>query len=321
MILRSFASNQPYALVFAVAVVFAAYTIPDSSTILFAKAGYSSENLISCGNTLGVFVCIALILTAGLLANRLFNQNEFMNTPVYTPALMYMILMTTLGMTQTHMSTAASNIMVIMGLSYQIKIFKQPSIAHEIVLSGFFYGLATLIIPSQLTLLPALIIGTLINRPFHLREITLAILSFSMPFGYWGALSYLFNEAPDYVLVHKTLTLDHITYLKQLSWVLKLFLLLLFLSLIFGFRQFAHSDKNSNKAKSARTVTILIALSLLGSFVLNFYLTGHWLLQTMAFPVSFIIAYWFAYYRHSVIAPLFFYAICIVSFVLSFRLI
>ena len=319
MVLRSFASNQPYTLIFAAAVSVAALVIPDSATIPMESVGYSSEYLLPIQKPVMVYLYLILIISGGLLANRLFNQNEFMNTPVYTPALMYMIVMTTMGMTQSHLPCAVANILVILGMGYQLKIFKQPSVLKEIVSSGFFFGLAALIVPAMITLLPALILGILINRPFQLREMTLAILSFALPFGYWLALSYLFLDTPDFVLIHKTITLDTMQFLRSMSWLAHLFSGLLIASLVLAFRQFIHSERNSNRAKSSRILTIIITLSMISSFFLTSMMTGKWLLQILAFPISFVIAYWFAYYRYSVLAPVFFYAICIVSALLSFR--
>ncbi len=320
MILRSFASNLPYTLSFPIVIVIAVYLIPDPASIPFMMAGYSSEYLMPASNGWAVTANILLILAGGFMANRLFNQNEFMNTPVYTPALLYTIVMTTTGMIQTHIPTGLANILIIAGMGYQLKIFKQPSIIHEAVTCGFLYGSAALIVPSLLTLLPAVLIGILINRPFHVREIVLTVLAFAIPFGYWAAIAYLVQEQPDYILIQKTLTLNASQYLITLPWPVKVFALLLFVSLILALRQFTKSERNSNRAKSTRTTTVLMALAVVTSFFLNSVLTGQWVLQSIAFPVSFIIAYWFAHYRNSVLAPFFFYAICLVSFLLSFRL-
>lgn len=320
MVLRSFASNQPYTMLLAAAISIAAIVIPEPSLIPIESVGFSAEHLLSMNTTVMVYLNLVLIITGALLANQLFNQHEFMNTPVYIPALMYMMVMTTLGMMQTHVPCAAANILVILGMGYQLKIFKQPNVLPEVVSSGFLFGLATLILPAMITLLPALIIGILIIRPFQLREIVLCVLSFALPFFYWGALSYLFRDNPDYVLIHKTITLDTMQFLRSMSWASHVFSGLLILSLILAFRQFTHSERNSNKAKSTRIITVLITLALFSSFFLTSILTGKWLLQIIAFPISFVIAYWFAYYRYSVIAPLFFYALCIISALLSFRI-
>lgn len=320
MVLRSFASNQPYTLIFAVATAIAALVIPGASAIPFETVGYASEYLLHIDKAIGVYLYLTLIIIGGLLANQLFNQNEFMNTPVYTPALMYMMVTTTIGMSQAHLPCALANILVILGMGYQLHIFKQPSVLREVVISSFLFGLAALIIPAMFTLLPALILGILINRPFQLREITLAVIAFVLPLGYWAAMSYLLVDQPDYLLIHKTITLDTLQILSNMSWLTLVFSGLLILSMLLAFRQFMHSERNSNRAKSTRIITLIITLSLFGSFFFNSMLTGKWLLQIIAFPVSFVIGYWFACYRYSVLAPVFFYAICIVSLLLSFRI-
>ena len=321
MILRSFASNLPYTLSVPIVIVIAVYLIPDPSSIPFTTAGYSSEYLMPTSKGWAVTMSILLTITGGLMANRLFNQNEFMNTPVFTPALLYTIVMTTTGMIQTHLPTSIANILIIAGMGFQLKIFKQPSILHEAAMSGFLYGTAALLVPSLVTLLPAVLIGILINRPFHPREIFLTVLAFTLPAAYWVALAYVIQERPDYILIQKTLTLSPSQFLIELPWSVHLFAVLLLVSLLLAFRQFFKSERNSNRAKSTRVATVLIALAMLGSFILNSVFTGQWILQTIAFPISFITSYWFAHYRISVLAPFFFYAICLVSFLLSFRLI
>jgi hypothetical protein len=229
--------------------------------------------------------------------------------------------MTTTGMIQTHLPTSIANILVIAGMGFQLKIFKQPSILHEAAMSGFLYGTAALLVPSLVSLLPALLIGILINRPFHPREIFLTILAFALPAAYWVALAYIIQEQPDYILIQKTLTLSPSQFLLELPWLVRLFACLLLISLLLAFRQFFKSERNSNRAKSTRIVTILIAIAMLSSFFLNSVFTGQWILQSIAFPIAFITSYWFAHYRVSVLAPFFFYAICLVSFLLCFRLI
>lgn len=321
MILRSFASNQPYTLIFAVALLIAAYLWPEFSSIPLHSIGYSAEYICPKEHWAVVIISIVLTIVGGLLANRLFNLNEFTNTPVFMPAVMYMLVMTTLGITQLHMPTLASNVFLIMGLQFQLRIYKQPNILGEVFLSGFLFGIASLIVPSMITLLPALIIGILANRSFNLREIFLAIVSYFLPFVYWLSLSYLLLDAPDYILVTKTISLDKYQYLQNLGWLMHVFSGMIIVSLVFALRQFTMGERSSNRAKSARINAILISIAIFISFFLNYLLTGHWLLQTVAFPVSFITAYWFAHYRYSVLAPFFFYAICVMSIILSFRMI
>jgi hypothetical protein len=80
------------------------------------------------------------------------------------------------------------------------------------------------------------------------------------------------------------------------------------LSLLFAIPRYLFlSERSSNKAKTIRTIFFIVALTLVGSYFIAFLLMWKWIVMALLLPVSFLLGYWFANYRVSLVAPFFFY--------------
>jgi hypothetical protein len=87
------------------------------------------------------------------------------------------------------------------------------------------------------------------------------------------------------------------------------------LSVLFALPRYLFlSERSSNKAKTVRTIFFVVALSLVVAYFIGYTLLWKWIIMTLLLPVSFLLGYWFANYRVSLVAPFFFYALVIASF-------
>ncbi len=318
MILRTYASNQPLSLVFipitVVAVVFAAVW---KGALVPMDLGFPTDFMLSAIYTqpwsLGMVV-VAVILAGAFLANLVFNRHEFFNTPVFVPALMYALIATTMALVQLSLPVLIANVFVLLGLNRHLKIFLQPHVLAEYFEAGFWYGMAAVFFPPYLVLAIGIWLCTIITRAFHWREYVLPIMAFAVPFCYW--LSWLFfrDHMDQAILFRKVLSFDVYAYFSQWHWTTRTFVFIALAALIFALPRYLFlSDRSSNKSKGIRTVFMIMALSMVGSYFTAFALVLKWIVSALLLPVAFLLGYWFANYRVSLMAPFFFYGLAISS--------
>jgi hypothetical protein len=318
MILRTYASNQPLSLallpITTLSVLFAAAV---KGRLIAFDSGFPVDRFLlgwyqgplSLAFLVGIF-----ILAGAYLANRVFNRHEFFNVPVFVPAFIYSLLATTLALIQLSVPALLANLFVLVGLNNHLKIFQQPRVLAEYFQAGFWYGLGALCFPPYLVLIAVIWLGSIVTRAFHWREYLLPVLSFAVPFAYWSSWLYFTDSMQDLVLFHKWVSFDVQSFFAHWNKAYQVFGILAILSLVFAIPRYMFlSDRSSNKSKTIRTIFFLVAVGLAGSYFLAFMLLWKWIVMALLLPVAFLLGYWFANYRVSLVAPFFFYAMLATS--------
>jgi len=316
MILRSFASNQPYTLI-AVPVTVLTAMLPAMwiSGLPVIQAGFPADELFSwiyLSHQAVVWTTIALILGGAILANLVFNKHEFFNVPVFVPALVYAMLGSTISLIQLSLPVLLANIFILAGLNRHLRIFRQTRVLAESFESGFWYGMAAVFFPPYMILIVGLWVTTLISRAFHWREHVLPLISFSTPFLYWIVWKYWNHDLDHLILFRKVLTYDAKVFFYEFNWANGLFIIAAAIVLVLALPRYLFlSDRASNKARSVKNVFLIVAIALCLSMLLGYLLIMKWILLTFLLPLSFIVGYWFTNYRYSLIAPFVFYFLCV----------
>jgi hypothetical protein len=227
---------------------------------------------------------------------------------------MYSLIATTMSLVQLSLPVLIANVFVLLGLNRHLKIFLQPRVLAEYFEAGFWYGMAAVFFPPFLLLAAGIWACTVITRAFHWREYVLPMMAFAVPFGYWISWLFFRDHLDQAILFRKVLSFDVYAYFSQWHWTTRAFVFLALAALVFALPRYLFlSDRSSNKSKGIRTVFMIMALSMAGAYFLAFALVLKWIVCALLLPVSFLLGYWFANYRVSLMAPFFFYGIAISS--------
>ena len=327
MILRTYASNQPLSLALLPLTTFGVLlAVAATGRLVAFNADFPLDRYLLSWYSSPYWLAIisgVLILAGAYLSNTVFNRHEFFNVPVYVPALVYSLLGTTLALIQLSVPVLLANVFVILGLNSHLKIFHQPRVLAEIFESAFWYGIAAVVFPPYLLLILAIWLGSMLTRAFHWREYALPVFAFSMPFIYWASWLYLQDNVQSMVLFRKWVSFDFQSFFSTLERSERVFGIVAILALLFALPRYLFlSERSSNKAKTVRTIFFVMALALSASYVLGYFLLWKWIIMSFLLPVAFLLGYWFANYRLSLVAPFFFYALmatslwCVLSSVL-----
>jgi len=155
---------------------------------------------------------------------------------------------------------------------------------------------------------------TVITRAFQWREYILPIMAFAVPFAYWVSWLFFRNDLDQLILFRKVLSFDAQAYFSQWHWTTKAFVFTALASLIFALPRYLFlAERSSNKSKGIRTIFMIMALMMVLSYFVAYLLLLKWLIGALLMPVAFLLGYWFANYRVSLVAPLFFYGLAISS--------
>ena len=318
MILRTYASNQPLSLsLLPVTTLSVLFVAAARGRLEALHADFPADSLFA-GWYQSPYALAALsgslVLLGAYLANVVFNKHEFFNVPVYVPAFIYSLLATTLALIQLSVPVLMANVFLLMGLNRQLKIFHQPRVLAEYFETGLYFGVAALCFPPYLTLVVAIWSGTIALRAFNWREYLLPLIAFAIPFAYWVSWLYFQDNLQAMVLFRKWMSFDVQSFFSSWGKSERVFTITVLISLLFALPRYLFlNERSSNRSKTIRTLFFMVALAVVGSYFLAFFLTWKWMIMALLLPVAFTLGYWFANYRVSLVGPFFFYAILATS--------
>lgn len=322
MILRALSSNQPHTLIFTpIAVVGLLLPMLLGHSFQTVDSGFPSggwlESLHLNPLILNIVV-IVLIVSGGILANRVFNKHEFLSIPVFTPAFVYAFTACGLSLIQLSVPALLANIFVLLGLNKHLSVYRQPAVLSFYFESAFWYGIAAVLFSPFIVLLPGMVIAILITRSFNWREVFVPIVVFCVPFLYWLAWFYIRGNHEDIILFNKIISWDSVLFFSLLSWPKRVFMLTVLATFIAALPRYIFpSERGSNKGESVKNVFMVMAVSTIGAFVVGYFLTFKWTLLSLTLPIAVVAGYWFSNYRTSLFAPFFFYAFCCATIILT----
>lgn len=318
MILRQFASNQPYALAIAPIVVLA-MLVPAAWTagLPVFRADFPADDLfgwIYQSKTGTVTMACILLITGSLLSNRIFNRHEFFNVPSYVLSIVYAGLGSAMCLYQCSLPALLSSLFILLGLNRQLVVFRQTRVLSEYFECGFWYGMAAMFFPPFFALAAGMWITVLFTRAFNLREHLLPLIAFSIPFIYWLAWKYLNSEMDDLILFRRIISFDNNALISSLTWAERAFFLVTGIAFAMALPRYLFLvDRSSNKARSVKNVFSIMALSMILALFVGYLLVGNIIILSVLVPLTFIIGYWFTNYRYSLAAPLAFYVLLFVT--------
>ncbi len=318
MILRSFASNQPFVLL-SLPIVVGAMVMPAA----FAQPVAWMELPLPLEPTLGqwlapiwiraIVVTIAVLFGAWL-ANSVFNRSEFFNTPTYVIALIYAFLGGVWSLHQCSPSVLIAGVLVLLGLDRQLRIFKQSRVLHLCFETGFWFGLAALFFPPFLTLLIGAWIALVFNRAFNLREHVLLFLSAAVPFLYWFVFLFWTGRTDEFVLFRIAASFNAPNWSAAWAWPVINLAAVVAVAVLIGIpRYLAPADRAGNRTKMVKATFLIMAISQALALLIGFLAYHIWILPAMLVVCSILLGYWFANYRYSLLAPFVFYAMLILG--------
>jgi hypothetical protein len=323
MILRQFASNQPYIMI-GVPVVIAAILAPALySGLPLVQADFPADQFFAGlyqNNMMVVLLTMAVIAAGSFLINYIFNRNEFHSTPSFVPALMYALLGCTSSLYQFSLPVLLSNLFFLVGIGRQLSVSRQTKATAEYFECGFWFGLAAIIFPPYLALAAGLWFSILYTRAFNWREHLLPILSFGVPFLYWLVYKYWNDQLNDLVLFRRIVTFDTTNPIAGMNWYCKMFYVTVVVAFVLAIPRFLFlADRSSNRARNVKNTFIMTSLAAVAAFGMGYLLVLKWIIGALLIPTAMVTGYWFTNYRYSLAAPFVFYTILFGSLLVTLK--
>jgi hypothetical protein len=314
MVLRQFASNQPFVLGI-IPLVVLAILLPAAWTpgLAVFRADFPADDLFgwiyeSKNATIGV--AISMVMAGAFFSNYIFNRHEFINVPTFVIALIYAVIGSTMCLYQCSLPALLSALFMLMGLHRHLSVFRQTRVLSEYFESGFWYGMAAMFFPPFLALAAGMWVSILFTRAFNIREHILPLIAFSVPFLYWLVYKYWNNELHDLVLFRKIFTFDHEAIVARWTWFERIFFIITAIATVMALPRYLFlSDRSSNKARTVKNTLSIMVLSIAGAFGLAYLLVAKIIVLAALIPITFVVGYWFTNYRYSLAAPLVFYVL------------
>jgi hypothetical protein len=312
MILRQFVSNSPFLLGAAPAIAVGVLVPAGMGQRLdIRQMGVPGDALFTwcISNQVICAVVAAVLITAiAWLINGLFNRYEFYSAPVFAPSLLCAVALVTGSLYSLHLPALAAMLLFLAAMYRLLGVYRQPVVLRACVESAFFSGLAALVFPPSLAVLPGLLLALAITRSFNWREFVVVIIGFALPFLYWFVYKFWFRELDELFLFVKSwdrhaLISDMINL--DMKWYGGAILVVLMLALP---RYYFPGERLSNKSQNTRRVFMVVALAFAASVGISVWLQAMWCVVPVVLMFAVVTSAWFSNYRYSLIAPFVFYA-------------
>jgi hypothetical protein len=131
---------------------------------------------------LNVLLAFILVLGEAFLLNFIVNENQIVKTSTFIPALMYICYMSNDVEKLTLNPTIFANLFILLAIYKLSSSYRKDSAFSEAFDTGFLFSIAFFFYFPTLILLPLLIVGLIIFRPFNWREWVISFLGFLLPF-------------------------------------------------------------------------------------------------------------------------------------------
>lgn len=260
------------------------------------------------------YITGTVVLLNAVLANYLFNSNDFYDRNSYVISLFY-IVFTSYFQSFYHLDgILLSHTLILLGIFQLFHLENNTDGRKWSFNAGIFFGIAATLNPPLFVLLPGIWLMITRIRPFVFRELLLATLGFALPILYVSLYLYL-NKG---VVLTNIFEIDKLAI--QNNWVIIISLVFFafssFLSLI------AISYKTSKSSLRFKKLTAILKLLMSVSVLLGLieYLSlGHYeLLSISMIALAFFLPFAFFTKSSSLVGKLLFYGTFIFSIVRFF---
>jgi len=172
-------------------------------------------------------VNLLLIFVNGYLLNLLFNQNGFYERNTYVSSLIYVVFMSYFESFYGLNGLVIAHTFFILAI-YQLFDLNQNEDARRAVFNAaFFLGVATIVHPPLIIVIPFLYFMVWTVRPFVWRESFLLILGFAVPLIYGSVIYYLNGHLVNLKLIRQPV----ITEIGTLNFYISLSSIVVFIGL------------------------------------------------------------------------------------------
>lgn len=255
-----------------------------------------------------------LVFSNAFIINHLFNKNEFYDRNTYLPSLLYVVFMSYYHSFYKMDGVLIAHTLLILCLR-QLFMLKQNEDGRKIIFNAAFLGgLAAIVHPPFVVLLPFLFIMVWAIRPFVLRESLLLITGFGVPLIYGGFyLKWVDSSINLQLLKQATFYENQLINYYVTTGIMAIMLLLGFIGI-----QSKMSKSSIRLKKIVRILWILLLLSIL--FGVGDFLIFHQIERFSFIVISlcFFLPYTFIHKTWAPIASGIFYLAFIYSFIKFF---
>jgi hypothetical protein len=257
---------------------------------------------------------LVLIFINGYFLNLLFNRNGFYERNTYIPSLIYIVLMSYFESFYGLNGLVVAHTFFILAIFQLFKLNQNEDARRYVFNAAFFLGVATIVHPPLIIVIPFLYFMVWTVRPFVWRESILLAIGFAVPIVYGTVVYNLSGQALNLKLIKQPV----ITEIGTLNFYVSLFSI----AACIGLSVIGITIKNKKISIRLKKLTRLlwffaIIAGILGAYDLFFF--GQ--IERFSFfliPVSFFLPYAFTSKTWGGITEFLFYLVIIYSVIKFF---
>ncbi|MCR9171610.1 MAG: hypothetical protein NXI10_03900 [bacterium] len=231
-----------------------------------------------------------LVFAEAIMINTLYNRNEFMDRNTFTPALLYVTLMSVFHSFYFLDGFAVAQFCIVMAIDQLFQLYQNEDGRKRVFNVGFWLGVACTFHPVLVLLLLVAFWMVWVIRPFVMRESVLLVLGFIIPLvygGFYTAWAGIRIQNEQITATAIELNIEDVLVVGGLTF--------LFIVLSMGTLSRKFQQSSIRLKKLFRILLILINVTLLLTIFEYFFYTKKEALAMVFVPFAFILPYAFGY--------------------------
>jgi len=248
------------------------------------------------------------IFAEAVLINTLYNRNEFLDRNTFTPALLYLTMMSAFHCFYFLDGFAVAQFCIIMAIEQLFQLYQNEDGRKRVFNIGFWLGVACTFHPVLVLLLVVAFWMVWVIRPFVMRESVLLVLGFLMPLmygGFYSAWAGIKIQNEQITATAFELNIEDVVVIGGLTFM--------FIVLSLGTLTQKFQQSSIRLKKLFRILLIFINFTLLLTIFEYFFYTKKEALAMVFVPLMFVLPYAFGYKKLRDVSVIAFYLLLLFS--------
>lgn len=265
-------------------------------------------NFLPQSNWISQLIAPSLVFVEAVLINALYNRNEFLDRNTFTPALVYLTLMSAFHCFYFLDGFAVAQFCLVMGIDQLFQLYQNEDGRKRVFNIGFWLGVACTFHPVLVLFLVVAFWMVWVIRPFVMRESALLVLGFLIPLmygGFYSAWAGISIQNEQITATAIELKIEDVVVIGALT----------FLFIVLGFGTFTRKFQQCSirLKKLIRILLILINFTLLLTIFEYFLYEKKETLAMVFVPLTFILPYAFGYKKQRDVTTIVYYLLLVFS--------
>lgn len=266
---------------------------------------------------MGQIISLVIVLISAFVINHIINTNDVFDRNTFLPALLYVIVMSSLKENHVLSPIVISNLFVLLALRRLFSMYRQLPCKQEVFDASVFLLIAALFYFPIIVLFPLVWIALSVLRPFVWREWILPLISLMLVAVYLVVILFWKGQLSDWKLFANITKGQYQSLIFEFNWTFYVaFALLVVVIILSGYYMSKMITASSIRFRKLSTFSMYIVSLFIVQMVIEKLLLKNELYTLLgAIPLSVLLTFYFHNAKKEWLSGFLFYSILVIVIV------